>query len=382
MKNWKFDNYPSTITTGILASLIGLTVIGCSSPTNPTAQELPQSQANSAISNAQTENQSPTDENINNKSTAKPQVTLVNSNNKSQDLPLRKGMTYSEARQIILEQGWKPNPNVESNLESTVVKAIFDRGYIEINDCSGTGEAPCRYEFVNQSGELLYVVTAGRDSLLKNWWIDKKANVSAQQNVSSGTIKEGKYWSATTTQGIEVKGNLYRYFDEQAIDPPSLWQPISELKIVARDSITDGKNSWCLSETCPTTGTDRLANKRRPQTESRDLAIDRLTDRIFYSFNEQLNYRKLQPSDEKYIREWNTIRKTVEQEMRTSLSCGGDWRLLEYDDRNNPRSFNSRSLDRITDAIVNTRYPNESEATKKVHWSGIRQSLSISDPCD
>ncbi|MEE3719542.1 hypothetical protein V2H45_22620, partial [Tumidithrix elongata RA019] len=146
-------------------------------------------------------------------------------------------------------------------------------------------------------------------------------------------------------------------------------------------SISDGKNSWCLIGTCPTTGAERLANKRRPQIESRDLAIDRLTDRIFYSFNEQLNHRKLQPSDDRYIREWKSIRETVDREMRTSLSCGSNWRLFDYDDPNNSGAYTSRSLDRIADTIVNTRYPDESDATKKIHWSGIRQSLSISDPC-
>ena len=193
MKNWKFVYYPSAISTGILTGLIGLTVIGCSSPTNPTVQELPQSQTNSAISNAQKENQSPTDETINNKGTAKPPVTLINSTNKSQDLPLQKGMTYGEARQAILEQGWKPNPNVQSNLRSTVVKAIFDRGYVEISDCSGTGEAPCRYEFVNQNGELLYVVTAGRDSLLRNWWIEQKSPKPTESAIASyqGLIPDG-----------------------------------------------------------------------------------------------------------------------------------------------------------------------------------------------
>lgn len=185
MKNWKFDYYPSTIATGILTGFIGLTVIGCSSPTNPTVQESTQSQTNSAISNVQIENQSPTDANINNKGSKKPQVTLVNSTNKSQDLPLRKGMTYSEARQIILEQGWKPNPKVESNLRNTVVKAIFDRGYIEISDCSGTGEAPCRYEFVNQKGELLYVVTAGQNRLLRNWWLEQKSPKPTESVIAS-----------------------------------------------------------------------------------------------------------------------------------------------------------------------------------------------------
>ena len=165
MKNWKFDYYLSAIATSILTGFIGLAVISYSRPAISTESDR-----------------------INSKGIEKPQVILASSTNKSQDLPLRKGMTYGEARQVILEQGWKPNPNVESNLRSPVVKAIFDRGYIEIGDCSGTGEAPCRYEFVNQNGELLYVVTAGQNRLLKNWWIVQK---SPELTESAITIYQG-----------------------------------------------------------------------------------------------------------------------------------------------------------------------------------------------
>lgn len=170
MKNWKFDYDPSAIATSILTGFIGLAVIGYSSPAISTESDR-----------------------INSKGTEKPQVILAISTNKSQDLPLRKGMTYGEARQVIIEQGWKPNPNVKSNLRSTVVKAIFNRGYIEIEDCSGTGEAPCRYVFVNQNGDLLYVVTAGRNRLLRNWWIEQKSPEQTEAAIASyrGLIPDG-----------------------------------------------------------------------------------------------------------------------------------------------------------------------------------------------
>ncbi|WP_103666363.1 hypothetical protein [Pseudanabaena sp. BC1403] len=170
MKNWRFDYDPSAIATSILTGFIGLAVIGYSSPAISTEGDR-----------------------INSKSTEKPQVILASSTNKSQDLPLRKGMIYGEARQVIIEQGWNPNPNVKSNLRSTVVKAIFDRGYIEIEDCSGTGEAPCRYVFVNQNGDLLYVVTAGRNRLLRNWWIEQKSPEQTEAAIASyqGLIPDG-----------------------------------------------------------------------------------------------------------------------------------------------------------------------------------------------
>jgi hypothetical protein len=160
-KNW--SSFP-IVTTSILAGFVGLTVIGCTSPVvSTTPQSTPV----------------PTSDRVKDKDgkdTGKAQVTLANSTNKSQDLLLQKGMTYEEARQVILAQGWKPNPNLKSNLRDPAVKAIFDRGYTEIEDCSGTGEAPCRYGFVNQNGELLYVVTAGRDRAKL-----KRENIGRQQ---------------------------------------------------------------------------------------------------------------------------------------------------------------------------------------------------------
>ncbi len=187
MKNWKFDYYPSAIATAILTGCLGLTVVGCSSPATSTTPA-PSIQSSTKVDAG-------SDRVISNQASEKPKVILADSTNQSQDLPLQKGMTYDEARQVILEQGWKPNPNAQSNLNSTVVKAIFDRGYVEISDCSGTGEAPCRYEFVNQNGELLYVVTAGQNRLLRNWWINQESPKPTESAIASyqGLIPDG--WS-------------------------------------------------------------------------------------------------------------------------------------------------------------------------------------------
>ncbi len=227
MKNWKFDYDLSAIATSILTGFIGLAVIGYSSP------------AISAESDR-----------TNGKGKEKPQVTLASSTQKSQDLPLQKGMTYGEARQIILKQGWRPNPNVESNLRSPVVKAIFDRGFIEIEDCSGTGEAPCRYEFVNDKGEILFVITAGRDRLVRDWGTEPKAD--AQKEPASGTIQAGRYWVGPTDEGLEIQAESFRYFDESGID--KRWQPISELKYIKNGVVFYGENYWCLSTMMPKNG--------------------------------------------------------------------------------------------------------------------------------
>ncbi|MEE3717699.1 hypothetical protein V2H45_13240 [Tumidithrix elongata RA019] len=251
MKYWKsYPSDPSAIATSILLGFVGLTAIGCSSPAISNVPQSTPAQSSATVNtgNGGTHPARSLDNGKEGKATEKVQVTLVNSANKSQDLPLQKGMTYEEARQIILAQGWKPNPNVESNLRSPVVKAIFDRGYIEINDCSGTGEAPCRYEFVNQNGELLYVVTAGRDSLVRNWWIEKRSDAS-QQNSASNSIQSGRYWIGGTDQGLEIQAERYRYYDESGIDKP--WKPISELKYIKDGVVFYDANHWCLSTLMP-----------------------------------------------------------------------------------------------------------------------------------
>ncbi|MGL5060397.1 MAG: hypothetical protein ACRC62_10490 [Microcoleus sp.] len=100
--------------------------------------------------------------------------------NASTRVPLKKGMPYQEARQILIQQGWRPNLEGETNLNSLTVKELFDFGYREIQDCAGTGEGPCRFEFVNRQGEQLVVVatTMGNPNNIKrfvrNWWIEKK----------------------------------------------------------------------------------------------------------------------------------------------------------------------------------------------------------------
>jgi hypothetical protein len=193
--------------------------------------------------------------------TAVPANTLVAQNTRSsetkkpeivaeidQGLPIRKGMAYREARQLLIEQGWFPNPNVESNLRSLQVRKLYDLGYVEIEDCAGTGEAPCRFQFVNQKGEILFVVTAGRDALVKTWWIEQKSDLS-QKNPASNSIQPGLYWVGPTDEGLEIQAERYRYYDESGVD--KMWRPISELEYVKNGVVFFGENYWCLSTLVP-----------------------------------------------------------------------------------------------------------------------------------
>ncbi len=110
------------------------------------------------------------------------QFRFENYANAPQEVPLKKGMPYEAARQILIKKGWQPNlQGTPSNLRIAAVKELFDVGYEEIKDCSGTGEGPCRFEFINKKQEVLIVVatTMGDKNtkrFVRNWWIEKKTD--------------------------------------------------------------------------------------------------------------------------------------------------------------------------------------------------------------
>ncbi len=182
------------------------------------------------------------------------QFSLKNYASIPQEVPLKKGLLYKDARQIIIKKGWQPNlQGTPRNLRDRSVKELFDLGYEEIKDCSGTGEGPCRFEFINEKAEVLVVVATTMGSknterFVRNWWIEKKTN-SNQQKSSSNTIQEGRYWLGGTGQGLEIKDQKYRYYDESDIDRP--WKPIAELQYVKKGVVFDGENYWCLSTMLP-----------------------------------------------------------------------------------------------------------------------------------
>lgn len=65
---------------------------------------------------------------------------------------------------------------------------------------------------------------------------------------SSNKIADGFYALGGTGQGLEVKGEQYRYYDEEG---QKEWQPISELKYVKEGVVFADKNYWCLSTLAP-----------------------------------------------------------------------------------------------------------------------------------
>lgn len=226
----------SIVNLGILVGFVGLSTFGSRSLAMPVVQQPTQAQNS-----------------INIEPTSQEVQVNKNSAKANESLPLQKGMSYREARQLLLQQGWQPNLQGDPpNLRSLAVRGLYDLGYVEIEDCSGTGEGPCRFQFINDNGDLLFVVTTplGNPNLslnlgpfVRNWWIEKKTDTT-QKNTSLNQITEGRYWLGATDQGLEVRGNQYRYDTEAGAQQ---WQPISELKYIKNGVVFDGKTYWCLS---------------------------------------------------------------------------------------------------------------------------------------
>jgi hypothetical protein len=90
---------------------------------------------------------------------------------------LEEKMFYVTARQKLIAQGWLPQVGTRPNLRNQTVKALFDKGFEEIKDCSGTGLGLCRFEWSNPTGDVL-IVAAGTgsngDRIVTNWSIVPK----------------------------------------------------------------------------------------------------------------------------------------------------------------------------------------------------------------
>ncbi|TVQ23324.1 MAG: hypothetical protein EA367_02530 [Leptolyngbya sp. DLM2.Bin15] len=86
------------------------------------------------------------------------------------EIPTVFGLSYHEARELLIEAGWIPllqSPSYrqqEPSLRSGHGQTFWEQGYREVTSCSGTGEGFCRFEFTDPSGRKLIVITAGLES--------------------------------------------------------------------------------------------------------------------------------------------------------------------------------------------------------------------------
>ena len=75
---------------------------------------------------------------------------------------------YDVARKLLIKEGWLPNKRLPIHGQDVEVQSgngpiFWERGYWELEACSGTGTANCLFEFVDPTGRLLEVVTEGEE---------------------------------------------------------------------------------------------------------------------------------------------------------------------------------------------------------------------------
>lgn len=91
------------------------------------------------------------------------------------EYPLRKGESFLEARAALLKAGWRPVRIDKRWADGTREnqfgdgRLFFDAGFIEVQECTGTGTNPCILNY-QKDGMCLQLVTEGeylpeRDSI-------------------------------------------------------------------------------------------------------------------------------------------------------------------------------------------------------------------------
>jgi hypothetical protein len=83
------------------------------------------------------------------------------------EVPAISGLSYHEAREILVKDGWIPLTQRHSYNDPGIQygsgKVFWDLGYWEIVSCAGTAEGFCRFEFSDPSSRKLVVITAGME---------------------------------------------------------------------------------------------------------------------------------------------------------------------------------------------------------------------------
>lgn len=97
---------------------------------------------------------------------------------KSPNRLLSRGMPYVEARQLLINAGWKPiegEGEIDHRTASRASAEHFE-DFLEVQGCSGTGRAMCAFKFANADGSKnLRISTAGmyRESLsIYDWKVE------------------------------------------------------------------------------------------------------------------------------------------------------------------------------------------------------------------
>jgi hypothetical protein len=82
-------------------------------------------------------------------------------------------MPYSDARSILMEAGWRPSRNGSPEKLAAGAKALFTQGIVEVNSCTDTGIAACKFEWRHaDSSHRLAVFTEGDKPKVFGWTVE------------------------------------------------------------------------------------------------------------------------------------------------------------------------------------------------------------------
>jgi hypothetical protein len=100
-------------------------------------------------------------------------INIVSSNpddSLSGEFPIPKiyGLSCDDAREKLIASGWIParnHHNYGSQFSYGNGKIFWERGYWEVDACSGTGEGLCLFKFFDPSRRILTVTTTGEEAV-------------------------------------------------------------------------------------------------------------------------------------------------------------------------------------------------------------------------
>ncbi|MEG4320332.1 MULTISPECIES: hypothetical protein [unclassified Microcoleus] len=124
------------------------------------------------------------------------------------------------------------------------------------------------------------------------------------------------------------------------------------------------------------------------KAESREQAVDRLTDVLFYRVNPQLNNRKLQTGDREYIRQWQKLREAIDPRVKSvqevCFRVAPEEKGWEFTTINGETY--EQTYDRLADAIFYSRHPQrtgqqipKNDKISISEWSAIRREMFLSN---
>ncbi|MEG4167646.1 hypothetical protein QUA16_00940 [Microcoleus sp. S13_C3] len=131
-----------------------------------------------------------------------------------------------------------------------------------------------------------------------------------------------------------------------------------------------------------------LSSPNLAKAESREQAVDRLTDFLFYRVNPQLNNRKLQAGDREYSNQWRRLREAIDPRVKSVQEVcfrpapeETGWEFTTINGETYEQTY-----DLLADTIFYSRHPQrtgqqipKNDRIGISEWSAIRREMYISN---